>query len=274
MSFNSSLLADLTALFNDNTAGDISAADGRTVIEALLELAHPLDHKPGSADTPDDDFTSGTLDAKWTTVAGASGTVTESAVSLLSTTNQSIYDLDTRPGYLLTQVGLDGARAVTLRQDFTLPDNASMIASVSPAFGFDGTYNDDENTAGIAVNSSDTSWFDGTNGQKLILYASTTGSVTSGFELVAFDGTTTRRLFGSLGAHPLLLRIGRSGNVYYPMYSLSGGRSWSHLGTGFDLAGAKNNFWIAHRNDAAHTSIVPIVSWNWVRQGTNSIDPW
>lgn len=269
MSFNSSLLADLTALFNDNTSGDISAADGRTVIEALLELAGPLDHKPGSADTPDDDFNTGTLDGQWTVVTG-----TEAAVVLLETGNVARYDVDSRIGWLLTQAGRNGSQTVQLRQDFTLPDNASMVVKVAPGFGFDGTYNDDENTVGIAVNSDDSAWFAGTNAQKLILYASTVASVESGFEVVAFDGTTSRRLFGSIGAHSLIFRIARAGNVYYPMFSTTNGESWIHLGAGFDLAGAKDNFWIVHRNDAAHTSIDPIAAWDWVRQGSNSVDPW
>lgn len=273
MSFNSSLLADLTALFNDNTSGDISAADGRTVIEALLELAHPLDHKPGSADTPDDDFTSGTLDAKWTPVAGASGTVAAGTVSLLSTTNQSIYDLATRPGTLLTQVGRDGARTASFRQDYTLPDNSSIVVSVCPALGFDGSIANDEMDLVLAVNSDNTSWSSGTNGQKLYLYV---GTVASGgvVTLFASDGTTTHQLGTQLGVQPLLMRIARAGNVYTPFVSFNGGRSWNSIGPGFDLAGAKDNIWIAHANVGVSAGPVPVCAWDWVRQGSNNLDPW
>lgn len=254
----------------------VAPSGPHATVVARLNSMGLLETKLGAADTPDDEFTAGTLDGKWTAVAGASGSVAAGTVGLLSTTNQSIYDLATRTGTLLTQVGRDGARAVTLRQDFTLPDNASMVVSVFPSFGFDGALADDENTVGISVNSSDTSWFDGTNAQKLILYVSTVGTVAAGFNVVAFDGTTSRQLTGAnfLGINPILLRIARAANVYHPMFSVNGGHAWTPLGAGFDLAGAKNNFWIAHRNDAANTGIVPIVAWDWVRQGTNSIDPW
>lgn len=56
-------LAQMEALFNDNTAGDISAADGRSTIEALFyhsNLAADLAADP--PDTIDDEFG----DAKWT----------------------------------------------------------------------------------------------------------------------------------------------------------------------------------------------------------------
>jgi hypothetical protein len=52
-----------------------------------------LDHKPGAADTPDDEFDSTTLDGKWTAVSGSSGTV-----DLAETGEVTKYDLTTRPG--------------------------------------------------------------------------------------------------------------------------------------------------------------------------------
>lgn len=273
MSFNSSLLADLTALFNDNTAGDISAADGRTVIEALLELAHPLDHKPGSADTPDDDFNTGALDGKWTVVTG-----TEAAVSLLQTATVSRYDVDTRLGWLLCQVGGDGSEGVNFRQDYTLPDNASIITKMAMAVPWDGEpgFGGNEMIIQLGVNDNDAGSESG-NHVVAGLQVHSNGLRVRGFHnganIVASSG------FGGIAGYVglelgILLRIARSGTDFFTMASLNGGQAWCPLGAARAPGTTMTNVWLSVANAASHSAVVPVIGFDWVRQGTNNLDPW
>jgi hypothetical protein len=257
-------LAAMLALINDNTSGDISAADHRATIEGLYEwTGWNLDiGKPGAADTPDDDFTAGTLDAKWTVVAG-----TAQAVGLLDAGPVSRYDLTTRPGYLLTQVGNDGSEEVALRQDYTLPDGASIIASVFPAAS-PPNLGSDERIIGIAVNSSDTD-FDAGTFLRFQWAADGAGS-----HLTSWNGTTAHVLSSGsdwYGGH--LLRIARSGTTYYPLASMNRGRSWLRLGPGYALGSAMSNVWLFDANRAGGDPPA-VAAWDWVRQGTNAVDPW
>src|SRR5690349_17181903 len=77
------------ALFDATNPADLgSASPGSAMTAARRDHVHntpagggtgnvyfPLEKAKGSADTPDDEFNSGTLDAKWTVVDGGSGTV-------------------------------------------------------------------------------------------------------------------------------------------------------------------------------------------------------
>lgn len=237
--------------------------------DRILRTLEPptLEYKP-TIDTPDDHFDDSALDAKWTVVAGSSGTVT-----LISTTNQAIYDLTTEPETLLTQVGRNGSQSVSLRQDYTLPDGASILTSFD--FGATTVATDDVNFALLSVNSDDAGPFNGTNGQKLQVYLTQAGTGGSGLRIFAFDGTTANSISAAWVLSPIILRIARSSTTYYALASLTGGRSWISIGNGYSLGGAKDNFWIGHRNAASYTTgLVPITRWNWVRQGTNDLTPW
>jgi len=231
----------------------------------MFDLLHS---KKPTADTPDDEFDSTTLDGKWTAVSGSSGTV-----DLLETGNVEKYDLATRPGWLLLQVGSAGAQQVALRQDFTLPDGASIVMAIAPNVGVDG------NTGVIAqdrlvvtVNDSDTTSRTGT------FLELNLDSNTDQFGVSAWDGTNSEstHVAGSgIGQTDVIfLRIARSGTTYYPFYSTSGGGAWVPLSDGHALGSAMDNVWIGFENYAAHDALTPIAAVAWVRQGTNALDPW
>jgi hypothetical protein len=227
-----------------------------------------LDYKPTS-DTPDDEFDSTILDGKWTAVAGSTGTV-----SLIETGNVAKYDLATRPGWLLLQAGSDGTRIVSLRQDYTVPDTEGIMVVAAPSYGLDGQpgFGNNQDAFVLTVNDSDTDYDAGTF-LELGLRASN-----GEFSIRATDGTTVYvdANTGEPGALTgmIYLRIQREGTTYYPMFSSTGGASWVPLGGGYALGSAMTNVWIAQENKVTHGALAPITAVDWVRQTTNSLDPW
>lgn len=229
-----------------------------------------LDYKP-STDTPDDEFDSTTLDAKWTAVTGSSGTV-----SLLETGEVQKYDLTTRPSWLLMQAGSAANQKVELRQDFTLGDGDSIIAAISLNSSSDGDMGigSDELWCGLSLNDNDTG-YDAGEYNALFLNVST-----NIIRLLHWDGST---VFGSTSpfadkgisipvGHLLYLRFARSGSTVYAFWS-SDGSSWMPMGSESRSATA-TNVWLFKESVAAASEPVPIVAVDWIRQGTNSLDPW
>jgi hypothetical protein len=226
-----------------------------------------------TADTPDDEFSELTLDAKWTAVSGSSGTV-----DLFESSNVSEYDLITRPGNLLVQVGQTGAQEVMLRQDYTLPDNKSIITAISPNLmsddlgGTDSGILNNELQIGLSINDSDTDhdagnshevFFDANvNGWRLIQQIHNGGSVVG--------GTTPGNAMPDL--QKIYLRISRVSSAYYGFFSMDG-TTWFPL-SGDTPAGTYDNVWIWVRSGATFGDPIPIQAFDWVRLGTNSIDPW
>lgn len=228
-----------------------------------------LDHKP-TTDTLDDEFDSTTLDGKWTAVSGSSGTV-----DLLETGEVEKYDLTTRPGWLLMQAGSVADQKVELRQDLTLADGASVILAISL------TVSSDDNTgiganelwAGISINDNDAGWDAGeynalffdveVNGWRLLHYDGT-----SAFGATGPSGTTASSPVTEL----IYLRFMRSGSVVYAFWSVDGS-SWMAMGSETRSATA-TNIWIFTESVAAASEPVPIVAVDWIRQGTNNLDPW
>lgn len=226
-----------------------------------------LDHKP-TTDTLDDEFDSTTLDAKWTAVSGSVGTV-----NLLETGNVSKYDLTTRPGWVLMQAGSAGTEVVELLQDITLADGESVIAAFAPAALTDVAIANNELLFGLSLNGNDTAWDNTT----------TTGAVQVLFD---FDVDLATIDFGEFGGggmvgvktpigawgHIVYLRITRSTLNYYGSYSMDGS-TWVQLGAEA-LSSAANNIWLFCESRAAYGDPVPIVAVDWIRQGTNGLDPW
>ncbi len=250
----------------------ITVTDYDNLGTLLAGFSPILDHKP-TVDTLDDEFDSAILDGKWTVNAGSSG-----VVDFFETGNINIYDLTTRPGYLLTQAGSAGAQQVRLRQDLTLADGASVIVQVFPAMSMDGEpgWAASQRNIGIALNDNDTT---DTSGNSLTLTLQT--GINGQARILAYDGTTGRSIgeFQQRGAAwaagPVYLRFSRSGTNYRPSVSFNGGASWNMLGDTTTFTGTTfTNLWITDKNSAAFSSIVPVTAWGWIRQGTNTLDPW
>lgn len=238
---------------------------------ALLAGYSPiLDHKP-TVDTPDDEFDSTTLDGKWTAVTGSVGTVDRHEVGTVEK-----YDLTTRPGWLLMQAGRGGSQDVRLRQDYTLPDGESIILAAGHASGYDGEPGTgiSQDIVALGLNDSDTTEV---TGNWIRCYAATTSG--GGIRIVFDDdgGSSFATTASNSSAHlagMIYLRIARSGTNYRGSFSVNGGVTWEPLGTQIAMGVALDNVWINGRNAQVHTSAVPIQAVDWIRLGTDALDPW
>jgi len=212
-----------------------------------------LDTKTTGDDPPDDEFDSTTLDGKWTAVSGAAGTV-----NLFETGAISVYDLATREGMLLLQ---SDTSPVSLRQDYTLADGASIIIAISGMQNWGG----DNARIGLSLNDNDT---DRTSGNAVHLFYEQDGN---GRELQWMTGTDTAGnevQYIDLGR--LYFRIARVGLVYHGMVSTDG-MSWYNYDRD-TMPGALTNIWITA--DGGGNDVVPITAIDWIRLGTNDLDPW
>lgn len=99
--------------------------------------------------SPDDDFSSTTLDSKWRVPSGSGslGTVDPFATNVAT----PVYDLVSKSGYLAVQAD-NGTFAA--RQDYTLPDGKSVILTLAPAINVSSNLAD-EVVAGITLNNGD-----------------------------------------------------------------------------------------------------------------------
>ena len=245
---------------------------GASAFEAALQVSNPLlVPKTTADDPPDDEFndaagmsgvTNG-LAAKWAVTAGAVG-----VVDLLETGDVAEYDLTSRAEVMLTQAGNNGAQAVKMRQDWTLPDGASInVAFSTPQFSAN-VFN--AKRVGLVLNDSDA---DTRAGSWLEL---TTRTTSSGHNLQMTDGATTLQsaagaMWGNAGI--TFLKFIRDGLDYYPFASLDG-VSWIPFSP-YTKAGAMTNMWIQDENAAAFgQEPVPVTTWFWVRQGDNTLVPW
>ncbi len=250
----------------DQTRMSIERVDEGTLFAGFSPI---LDHKP-TTDTLDDEFDATTLDAKWTAVTGSSGTV-----SLTETSNVTKFDLTTRPGTLLIQAGRGGTQDVELRQDITLADGESVVMMVAASMPMDDTGPDAADfEIGVSLNDNDTGPEAGNFARILVAAASSVVGVS------AYDGTTVRRSYttssptASANDQLFYLRIVRSGTNYRPFFSRDG-QAWSPLGGGFAVGATLTNVWIYARNDTSYTdAFIPIAAVDWIRQGTNALDPW
>jgi hypothetical protein len=239
--------------------GTLKGVDGGA--GSNYRLSHGLKYK-APTDTPDDDFTADALDGKWTLVDGASGTV-----DLLGTAG-NIYDLATRDSYLLVQA-INGDE-FQIRQDYTLPDNSSIILALSPSLSIDGApaITNNELWAGMAINDNDGGFNSGTY---QALFFDTDANTC---RIHHYNGSTQ----GStpVGMAPLgdkiYLRFARAGLVYSAFFSISG-ETWIPMGA-VTVAGAYTNVWIFVDSQATVGTPTPIQAFDYILLGTNAVDPW
>jgi hypothetical protein len=251
--------ADLTAERILSPQGTIKSVDGGAGLSYYL--THGLKYKT-SSDTPDDDFTADALDVKWTVVDGAAG-----SVSLLGSAG-NIYDLTTRDSYLLVQA-INGDE-FQIRQDYTLPDHSSIILCVSGSVSFDGApaITNNELWAGLGINDNDAGFNSGTY---QILFFDTDLNNVRGHH---YSGSTQGAL--PAGTFPigqkLYCRFAREGLTYYAFMSIDG-ETWLPMGS-VTVAGAYTNVWVFVDSQATVSTPVPIQAFDWIRLGTNAVDPW
>lgn len=255
-----------------DSAGVVSldyALSGHGHGSVSLPVPTLLQSEKASADTPDDEFSSGTLDSKWVVVDGASGTA-----SLLNSSGTGLYDLSTRSGWLLMQIGTGTSDEVLLRQDFTIPDGAGIVTYASFVTDWGATPSNNEMWVGIGVNSVDTGPYDDAAADTATLIFDQDGD---GFRIIGLAAPSPT-IIGSgatvddrhaLGA---FLRIDRTGLAYDLFYSTDG-FGWTYVGRQ-TLPSAADNIWLFARCDAVMTARM-VVGFPWFRQGVAlAIDPW
>ena len=224
-----------------------------------------LDVKP-TVDTPDDEFNSTTLDPKWTVVSGGSGTV-----SIMSTgTTLQVYDLTTRPGWLLTQVGKNTGQVMAIRQDYTLPDGNSIVMALSYCCGTSNAVNTNNGTQfQIGLNDNDTSIISGNYFYFLV------DAEAGGFSRTFITSSVGSDIIGqgTVLSGLIYLRIFRVGLVYHCFASTSQAPAWIFIGTK-TMPSASTNIWIQASSSASITGPAAINGVDWIRQGTNNLDPW
>jgi hypothetical protein len=243
------------------TAG--SAAGGSATVHGQ---GNHLASKTTPDDPPDDEFEGGTLDAQWTVVAGASGTV-----SILELANVAKYDLATRDGFILLQAGQTAGQTVSLRQDYTVPDGSSIILALAPALALDGSsWTNNEFWVGMWLNDNDTDYDAGTY-QGLFIDVNTGGGSLLYYD-GAINGSTATGAFAAVVGQTIYLRIARSGTIYYGFYSFDGA-TWVPMGAS-DNSTTYTNVWIAVEAKATSNDPIPIQAVDFIRLGSNALDPW
>lgn len=214
---------------------------------------------PASPATPDDEFDSGTLNAKWNVVSGSSGTVDPYAEV---GTDVTVYDLATRPGWLMIQVGDDTTDSVMLRQDYTLVDGSALYLKVATACSNNNSFQ-----VRFMVNSSDTDPLGGT-------YTGITLSAdaTNAWNLF-FDAGVGGDIAGSASNNATaIVAIARRDLAYHTWASCNGGESWMP-GTRLTFESEATRVWIAVQLTSGQGSDrkVPIVAIDWLRLGDDNV---
>lgn len=259
---DSSALTKIAARSNYERWG---ASEGTADVLTLDQKAatdQALAFKPGSADTPDDDFNSTTLDAKWSTArcsGCASGTV-----SLLEMGDVEEYDLTSTPGWLLVATGSTSAQSCCFGQTYTIPDGKSIVTKAAMA-QFPATNNAHQYGINLCDDSSCTNLIQVFIDQDLNAhrcFASETGTATGVLTSAYVDAAF------------FYLRIARDGLNYHTFCSTNG-VTWTHLGYA-TAAAAATYFEIFSGSSATQSSsyTVPISAFDWVRLGTNGLNPW
>lgn len=219
-------------------------------------------------DVCDDEFNDPILDSKWVVVSGTRGTVN------LFGTAGGIYDLVSAPGLLCTQI-LNGSN-VFLRQDFTLPDGCSIVVAGAPSImmlGQSGVVNNSIHLY-LGVNDDDTGFTSG-NYSYIGFDTNTDGYriLAGGSNVASSSGTPSAAAEASVDVgDTYYFRISRVGLLYYPSFSKNG-LVWN-LGNPSTFAAAGSNIWLISESVANTGSPRPIMTWDWIRMGSNKMFPW
>jgi len=203
-----------------------------------------------------DDFSDGSLDAKWTAVSG-----TNSAVDLFSLGSTAKYE---ETGTALRMQPGTTNDFVELRQD-SVPANGEEIIIAIDTADPDGDFNN-ESQIGFTINDDDTDRRGGT--ESVQFYYDGADNNIRGFSNTgfAFSDEFVRGQMGGQGNN-VYLRLSRFSDTFYAFASTTGA-SWTPLAETGD-ATAFNNFWIFMRNFGSQT-YGGIAFFRWVRRAATN----
>jgi len=229
-----------------------------------------IDRPPDTPHAANDEFDSPTLDAIWTVVQGTAGTVD------LAGATGGIYDLTSRPGWLLMQAGTN--QHVRLRQDYTLGDGESVIACIAIALqaagepGITDSYLD----CGIAVSNRTDDWHAGDYAtvhldSEVGAWRIFGGGGLNGVANPAVSVPGANVSFPHI-AQRFYFRILRDGLDYYTMWSADGATWFPFVKA--TLPQAATSIWLFAQVDDPVPTPLPIQAFDWVRIGGSGVDPW
>lgn len=242
--------------FLKEPTADVATFDANAATDQALSYK-------STTDTPDDEFNSGTLDAKWTIRAGYSGCAS-GTVSLLETGDVEEYDLTSQPGWLLVATGSTTSYSCGFMQTYTIPDGNSVILKAAMS-QIPPTNNGHQYGMNLCDDSSCTNYIQlfidqDLNAQRVLFQETGTATGTGGNVYV--------------DAAFFYLRLARDGLNYYGFVSTNG-VTWTNLGW-FTTGAAWGYIEIMSGVSGAHssTATVPISAFDWFRLGTNNLNPW
>jgi hypothetical protein len=243
-----------------------------------------LDDKATTDDPPDDEFDDTTgmsgsvngLDSKWTAVDGSSGTV-----DFLTETpsDTGIYDFSTRPGWMMLQVQNNAGTTLSLRQDYTLPNNKMVIMAFSMPFVRAGDSNEFE--IHMNLNDSDTSQIAGTSVELRMRVLANGLGAQAGLNGLQDAGATAVPAASMIFMGWMRADDGAT-EKYTAIYSVDG-TTWNMLtdasSDSYQPGSVMNNLWVSASSNASSTAVpAPIGGIYWVRLGnaltSGVMDPW
>jgi hypothetical protein len=224
--------------------------------------------KKPTSDTPDDDFEASSLTG-WSTIGVSTG-----AISILANSSNSRYSLTERPGHLVVLTGTN--RSFQFRKSYTVPDAKSLILAVSPAINSDSGIVSGEVYCGLALANTDVAWNDD---EYLAIYFNAISNqvqVISEYEgpiIIGSTGGTSSTGHGTLSsAGQMYFRIARATLTYHCFVSRDG-VTWTGLNTHTETS-AFTNVYIFGGTTSSMTGNDVVHSFDWIRLGTNNLDPW
>lgn len=223
-----------------------------------------LDRPKPSPHPADDEFNGAALDTAWTVVAGTPG-----AVNLIGTTG-GIYDLTTRPGWLLMQP--DTSTHITLRKAYTLADGESVVAALAITLNASGESGITDSYLDCGIELSDSDSYHSGNWATCHF-----DSEVEGWRIYAGSSSSGRSVPGANApmlhlAGRFYFRILRVGLTYTSMWSVDGTTWFPFAAVTMDAP--LDRLWLFTRADDNIPDPLPICGCNWVRIGGSGIDPW
>ena len=210
-----------TAISPDGS-GSVYDANGRRVTAtAATANLYSLDNAPSAPSAYDDEFTSGSLDAKWTaTSTGTTNPIAAGTVNPTSSLTTPVYDLSTWPSWALFQSDNSTVKAMGIYQSVTLATNATIIAKVA-ASGNNLSATDEGDIGILLWNSTD-------NNESLFIGEVQQGGTGKAPQITVQNNGAFTSVIGATGAdntakgatYVLLWKVA---DVYHAMFATSGG---------------------------------------------------
>jgi len=228
-------------------------------------IEYPIDFPKHTIDTPDDNFDGDTLDAKWTVEDGASG-----SIDLLEEgSSKNVYEIN--DGRFDQSYGNNYQ---TMYQSYTLPIDNSLVAKIYPNTNTDGSGGPDDGRIYFGLQDNNTAHRTN-NYAELNLYVSAEDTIlrvyANGSEYA--DGAWSSGSAWYPGA-PFYGKITRTDTTEYQFQHSFDGEVWTSFRT-IDLAATMTYIYLRTGNlENVSTVPIPIMKWDWIRQGGNGVKPW